>query len=315
MKTGNKIILTSFFLLSTVGTYAEETAMNQGSSFPEWASNPANYIIGFLFFILAITIYVLYKVNITLLKIIAPPVVAIDPEKKTSLKDKKQSWARKTYLKMLDSVPVEKEKDVLLDHDYDGIKELDNNLPPWWKYGFYFTIFFAVCYMIYYSTGTGKLPEDEYRKELALAAQQKEERIRTNAEYVNEINVVQLTDAENISKGKETFSKYCVACHRSDGGGQVGPNLTDEYWLHGGGIKHVFSTITDGVPSKGMISWKSQLSPKQIQEVASFVISLSGTNPQDGKEPQGDKWIAEVTATPDSTASASLASTEEVNKK
>jgi cytochrome c oxidase cbb3-type subunit 3 len=192
---------------------------------------------------------------------------------------------------MVDSVPVEKEKDVLLDHDYDGIKELDNNLPPWWKYGFYFTIVFAVVYMFYYHvSGAGNLQLAEYQNELDLAAQQKAERMKAQANYVTEDNVVALTAAGDISEGKQVFMKLCAACHRADGGGQVGPNLTDEFWLHGGGIKNVFKTITYGVPNKGMLSWQSQLSPKQIQQISSYILTLKGSNPPAPKEQQGDKW-------------------------
>jgi cytochrome c oxidase cbb3-type subunit 3 len=317
MKTGKIFNLTLILLLLSLCSYSQETVdINKGASFPQWASNPAFYIIGFLLFILVLTIYVLYNVNVTLLKIIYPDsIIARKPENKNLSKEKKQSSLRKLYLKLVDSVPVEKEKDVLLDHDYDGIKELDNNLPPWWKYGFYFTIVFAIIYLLYYTSGAGSLPADEYKAELAEAAQLKADRIKANADFVNEENVVLLADAENLMKGKETFAKYCIACHRADGGGQVGPNLTDEFWIHGGGIKNVFSTITNGVPSKGMISWKSQISPKQIQEVASFVISLKETHPQDPKEPQGDKWQEEPVAMTDSTAKLPMASNDTLTNK
>jgi cytochrome c oxidase cbb3-type subunit 3 len=315
MKTKNKLILTVIFFLPALHAFSQETSsITKASEFPQWASDPVNYLIGFIFIVLAITIYVLHNVNIILLRIAYPKTISVEDKLNTISKEKKQTLLKRAYLKLVDSVPVEKEKDVLLDHDYDGIKELDNNLPPWWKYGFYFTIAFAICYLIYY-TGEGKTPADEYKTELEDAAKQKEEWIKANAEYVNEENVTLLTDAENLSKGKETFVKYCVACHRSDGGGQVGPNLTDEYWLHGGGIKNVFTTITEGVPSKGMITWKSQLSPKQIQEVASFVISLKGSNPLGGKDPQGDKWVEETNIKTDSSAKVPMASNDTIHKK
>jgi cytochrome c oxidase cbb3-type subunit 3 len=278
-------------------------ASNPGASFPKWAYDPALYIIGALCLILIITIYVLYKVNMTLLNVVSPKPEAEFKPASTIRVQKKDSFLRKVYLKMVDSVPVEKEKDVLLDHDYDGIKELDNNLPPWWKYGFYFTIAFAVVYLLYYHvSGVGKLQEAEYAEEVQIAAQEKAARLLASADNVNEETVIRLTDAEGIAKGKETFTKLCAACHLADAGGQVGPNLTDDYWLHGGGIKNVFKTITYGVPTKGMISWEAQLSPKQIQQVASYVLSLKGTNPAGGKEPQGDIWKEESTVKPDSTA-------------
>ena len=210
---------------------------------------------------------------------------------------------RKTaWQKMMDaltrSVPVEREKDVLLDHNYDGIMELDNKLPPWWVWGFYITIFFAFAYIIYYHmSGVGKLPQAEYQAELTAAALEKEERIRMNANYVTDENVVMLTDADALKEGASIFQKNCLACHGDKGQGGVGPNMTDEYWLHGGGIKNIFHTISEGVPSKGMISWKSQLSPKQIQQVASFLMTLVGTNPPGAKEPQGDVYSAGTDST------------------
>ena len=208
--------------------------------------------------------------------------------------------------RLMGSVPVTQEADILLDHDYDGIKELDNNLPPWCKWGFYATILFSFVYLIgYHVTGTGKLQLEEYNDELALAAKAKEERMKNSAENITEENVTMLTDAGAISKGKEIFTKNCAACHAADGGGMVGPNLTDEYWLHGGGIKNIFKTVTYGVPAKGMISWQSQLSPKQIQEVSSFVWSLQGTKAAAPKEQEGEKWTESSTASnTDSSATA-----------
>lgn len=303
---------TTLLLLSAVAFSQSETAPAQpATQFPQWASDPNVYLLGFLMFILLLSVYVLYTVNMKLIKALAPAAVEVPAETAEAalVKEKKPGFLRRVYLRMVDSVPVAKEKDILLDHDYDGIKELDNNLPPWWKYGFYVTIVFGVFYLlIFHVSGAGKLQADEYKEELRIAQLQKEERMRASAENVNEENVIALTDAEPITKGKETFQKLCVTCHRPDGGGLVGPNLTDEYWLHGGGIKNIFKTITYGVPNKGMISWQSQLSPKQIQQVASYILTLKGTNPPGPKEPQGDKWVDENPG--DSTAVASADTTK-----
>ncbi len=300
-----KSIITFFLpVLTSISAFAQtaDTAQPKGAPFPQWAMDPSLYLIAALFAILLITIYVLYKVNMTLLHVISPKPAATADEAITKMrKDDKPTLLRRIYLKMVDSVPVEQEKDVMLDHDYDGIKELDNNLPPWWKWGFYVTIFFGVVYLLYYHvSGVGKLQEAEYTEEVQIAAQEKAARLLASADNVNEETVVALSDAEGISKGKATFDKLCAACHRPDGGGQVGPNLTDDFWIHGGGIKNVFKTVTYGVPTKGMISWQSQLSPKQIQQVASYILTLKGTNPPGAKEPQGDIWKEENTAKPDS---------------
>lgn len=191
---------------------------------------------------------------------------------------------------LTDAIPIENENDILLDHDYDGIHELDNNLPPWWLWGFYITIFFAIIYMWYYFTPEhSSVGDNEYVAEMKLAEEEAAER----GASVDENSVVLLTAEADIAAGKEIFSTNCVACHLANGGGSVGPNLTDEFWKHGGGIKNVFHTIKYGVPEKGMIAWESQLSPTDMQKVASFVLSLQGTNPEGGKAPEGDKWTGE----------------------
>jgi len=188
------------------------------------------------------------------------------------------------------STPIENEKDILLDHNYDGIRELDSRVPPWFSWLFYLTILFAVYYLFdYHVFGTGKLMYDEYAEEMKTAEIQKAELIRSGA-FINEETVTQLTDPAEIEKGKQIFANNCVACHGTDGGGIVGPNLTDKYWINGGGIKNVFTTIKYGVPAKGMISWQTQLNPNQIQEVASFILSLQGTHPANPKQPEGELW-------------------------
>jgi cytochrome c oxidase cbb3-type subunit 3 len=131
---------------------------------------------------------------------------------------------------------------------------------------------------------------DEYIEEMQIAQQHQEELIRTGT-LINENSVTLLTDAQSLDNGKITFTNNCVPCHGPNGGGVVGPNLTDDYWIHGGGIKNIFKTIKYGVPAKGMITWQAQLNPKKMQEVASYVISLQGTNPPGGKPPEGQVWV------------------------
>jgi len=191
------------------------------------------------------------------------------------------------------STPIENEADILLDHDYDGIKELDNKIPPWFHALFWGGIIFGIVYMTqYHIIGSGNVQEEEYMAEVQLANVQRQILIKTGA-FVNEETVTKLTDMGSLNSGKEIFTKNCVSCHGANAEGLIGPNLTDEYWLHGGGIQNVFKTIKYGVPSKGMISWESQLDPKKIQEVGSYILSLKGTNPPNGKAPQGDKYTEE----------------------
>jgi len=193
-------------------------------------------------------------------------------------------------LGLTDAVAIEHEDEILLDHDYDGIHELDNNLPPWWLMGFYITIFFSGVYMWYYLFNVDShVGHNEFVAEMKLAEEEAEKR----GASVDESSVTLLTSEADLAAGAEIYKTNCVACHLPNGGGSVGPNLADEYWLHGGGIKNVFRTIKVGVPEKGMISWESQLSPTDMQKVASFVLSLQGTNPEGGKAPEGDKWTGE----------------------
>ncbi|MDP3558444.1 MAG: cbb3-type cytochrome c oxidase N-terminal domain-containing protein [Bacteroidota bacterium] len=202
----------------------------------------------------------------------------------------------KLMMTLTDAVAVEDEESILLDHDYDGIKELDNNLPPWWKYGFYLTIIVGVIYLInFHVLGTGDLQGKEYEKEMAQAKIDVDEFMKTSANNVDENTVKLITDASEIKSGKEIFIANCAACHGKLGEGTVGPNLTDEYWVHGGSVKDIFKTIKYGWVEKGMKSWKEDLSPIQIAQVTSFIKTLISTNPPNAKPPLGDLYT-ETTA-------------------
>ncbi len=193
--------------------------------------------------------------------------------------------------RLTNAVPVEQEAKVMTDHEYDGIRELDNSLPPWWTALFYATIVFSVVYLAaYHMFGWGELQEQEYQTELAEAQAQIEAYMATKGDLINENTVTLVTDEALLSEGQGIFAANCAACHGAELQGTVGPNLTDAYWLHGGSVGDVFKTIHDGVPAKGMISWKAQLSPEQIQYVASYIISMEGSEPAGAKEPQGELY-------------------------
>lgn len=206
-------------------------------------------------------------------------------------KEEKSFWKR-FLTKANDAVPVEEEEEIMLDHNYDGIRELDNHLPPWWKWLFYGTIAFAFVYLIvYHVTDSLPLQEEEYRMQIAEAEAQQAERLASQPEQtIDESSVVLVEDAGALASGKQVYDNNCSQCHRTDGGGSIGPNLTDEYWIHGGSIQDVFRTIKVGVPAKGMISWEPLLSPEQMQNVASYVLSMQGTNPDNPKAPQGEPY-------------------------
>ena len=209
-----------------------------------------------------------------------------------SLKDK--SWYKSIMQRLTKTVPVEDEKQLLMDHDYDGIKELDNNLPPWWVYLFYACIVFAAVYLVRYEIMGAPDQETELKNEMAQAKIEVAEYMKTAPDLMDEKTVTLLTEAADLDAGKAIFATNCVACHRADGGGQIGPNLTDDNWILGGGIKNLFHTITNGGrDGKGMIAWKGTLKPKEIQAVASYVISLRGSNPKDPKAPDGEIWVDE----------------------
>ena len=208
-------------------------------------------------------------------------------------RDQKSSWEKlKQWL--TDIVPVEKEKQILLHHDYDGIQELDNNLPPWWLYGFYLSVIYGIVYFGYYHYYEyGLDSREEYKMEMAEAQIAVDYYLENQANTIDVENLVALVDQESISRGLAVFRNNCIACHLEGGGGSpvsVGPNLTDEYWLHGGDIKDIFKTVKFGVIEKGMIAWKDQLKPVDIHRVSSYILSLQGTNPPNAKEPQGELY-------------------------
>jgi cytochrome c oxidase cbb3-type subunit III len=186
-------------------------------------------------------------------------------------------------------VSLQDEKQILIEgHDYDGIQELDNRMPPWLQSLFIATIVIAIFYSAYYFSGMGDLQIAELDKEIAQAEIDKKAYMEKVGASMDENNVTLVTDQAAIGQGKVIFQEKCTACHGAEGGGTVGPNLTDEYWLHGSGIQNLFKVIKYGVPEKGMISWEKQLSPTDIQKVASYVVSLKGTKPANPKEPQGE---------------------------
>jgi cytochrome c oxidase cbb3-type subunit 3 len=174
---------------------------------------------------------------------------------------------------------------LIKDHEYDGIRELDNALPPWWKWLFYISIVFFIVYLIrlFVFEADDLVQLSEYNKEMAEAASLVPATIES---ATFEMKV--LTDNVSLANGKVTYDKICSVCHLIDGGGLVGPNFTDDYWIHGNTMEEMFNTVTNGVIEKGMISYKDQLSPTQRLEVISYIITLHGTTPANPKAPQGD---------------------------
>jgi len=202
-------------------------------------------------------------------------------------------WGKNTYQRLLGSKPIEKEGEIILDHNYDGIRELDNELPPWWVWMFYATIVFAVVYLVRFHIFDDYDQKLEYEQELAAAQIEIEEYKKTAKGLVDANTVELLTEASDISAGKVVFENNCVACHMADGGGGIGPNLTDQYWILGGGIKEVFTTISEGGrDGKGMIAWKQTLKPVEMAQVASYILQeINGSIAANPKAAEGELWV------------------------
>jgi len=199
---------------------------------------------------------------------------------------------KRLYKKLEGTKPIEQEGEIVLDHNYDGIRELDNKLPPWWLYGFYLTIIFAGIYLARYHIFNAPPQAAEFEQEMEEARIALEEYKKTAKDLVDVNTVELLVDAADLAAGKTIFNNSCVACHKADGGGGIGPNLTDEYWILGGGIKNVFNTISEGGRAgKGMVAWKTELKPSEMAQVASYVLSMQGTTPADPKAPEGEIWV------------------------
>lgn len=260
------------FFLMTADIFAQQTVAAQDGI------NKSTYNL-----ILVITLVILFN-------IVFFPLLFPKDETEAEVVLRKDSLIKRLKTKLYGMVPLDEEHTILINEDFDGIQELDNKVPPWFNILFYGTIVFAFIYMLdYHVLRTGKLPLQEYNDEVSLANMQREELIRSGA-FINENNVSILTDQESINSGQQIFSVNCTPCHGMKAEGTVGPNLTDPNWIHGGGVTNIFKTVKYGVPVKGMISWQTQLNPKKMQQVVSYIMSLEGTNPPNGKAPEGNVY-------------------------
>ncbi len=265
------------------------TAMAQGGTVQSINMDPNTLLLLILNFVLLFVFAYVVRLLFKAVSWMMPPKTVEEIAAEEA--HEKQSTLSKV---LTDAVPVERESEIMLDHEYDGIRELDNNLPPWWVWMFYATIIFAFVYLIYYHVlPYGQTQEEQYVAELKEAELEKEAYLATAKNLIDENTVVYLKSAPDLSAGKNIYISNCQACHAPDGGGGVGPNFTDEYWIHGGSMSDIFKTIKYGVPTKGMISWESQLNPTQMAQVASYIKSLTGTVPASPKEPQGEIWNPE----------------------
>ncbi|MBC7915079.1 MAG: c-type cytochrome [Pyrinomonadaceae bacterium] len=291
-----RLKIACMLLLISMGSQAFTQTLEKTSS----TLGSGNLYWDLLIFAFIGTILVLLLVSVTLLKTfqklskeLLNPSPYIKPEEKlleyeewmNLNKSKPSRWN-----KLLGLRPIAEEKDIMLEHEFDGIAELDNPTPAWFMWLFYSTIVIAIAYMLtYHVFDWGKLQDEEYTVEVEEAELAKKAYLAKSANIIDENTVKESSDAAVLSTGLIIYNANCVACHGDKGQGAVGPNLTDAYWLHGGKINDIFKTIKYGVPEKGMIAWGKSLNPKQISEVSNFIKSLKGTNPAGAKEAQGNK--------------------------
>lgn len=270
------------FAQNTEAVTTAAATVQSPSSFGGLSPTAFYFIVGVIGVELQVVFILLYQLRVFLGKEKLQQQLATQVNKKPRV----SFWDKMNKLK-----PIEQEESITLHHEYDGIRELDNRLPPWWLYGFYISIFFAVIYIWrYHVSHTAPLSVEELQIAMAKADEQKAEYLKKSANNVDENTVKVLTDAADITGGAKVFTQNCAACHGKAGEGIVGPNLTDDYWLHGGSIKDVFKTIKYGWPEKGMRSWKDDLSPVQIAQVSSYIKSIHGSNPPNAKAQQGELY-------------------------
>ena len=299
MKFLKLISTTTIFLWSNVA-WAEVESESKELDWLDWTFE--NLVLVISGFILLVAMQMLYSATKTIWRV----QTIADFEKKgmshaVAVKQAKQeSFFSYIYQQLDGGVDLEHEEDVLLNHDYDGIRELDNNLPPWWVGMFYISILFAFAYIgIFHFSSYAQSSVEIYEQEvlegkIIRAKFAEAKRLKKEEESQDDLAFSKrLTDAQSLSKGEELFNLQCAACHKKDGGGSTGPNMTDEYWIHGGAFTDIVKVIVEGVPGKNMISWKEVLKPEQIQQVASYILTLQGTNPPNAKDPEGEKFVAD----------------------
>lgn len=282
---GKALFTIGIVLLTLMGSsaFAQETAPAANPYFTHLSPTSFYLLVAVIIVELAVIISLLF-----VLRFLAGIKRKRKPAKVAVPGKPRVSWLEK--INNTKTVDAAAEADEDMGHDFDGIHELNNPTPPWWKWGFVFTVCFGIVY--FWRTEISHSAPSQL-EELAAAeekaAMAKEEYLKKAANNIDESNVVLLTDADDLAAGQKMFISNCAPCHGPQGQGVVGPNLTDDYWLHGGKINEVFKTIKYGVADKGMKAWQEDFSPKQLAQLASFIKSIHGSHPPNAKEAQGQK--------------------------
>lgn len=287
----SKIFLATLIVFMCNISMAAEGAFNYGDFDTMFLK-----VMGVIVLILILAVVGLLYLTLIALKRVNNPELAKADEERTTVE------------KLFSLHSLKNEKELMLDENFDGIVELDNPTPPWFNFMFYTTIVFAIVYgfWYHYSTNNGKLQTAEYEQELADADVAKAAYLKKVGNLIDESNVKLLTDAKDLSAAKELYTAKCAVCHKADGGGQVGPNLTDEYWIHGGELGDIFKTIKYGVTGKGMIAWEKNLNGLQMAQLTSYIKTMAGTNPPGALPPQGEKMNTTEAAKDSTTITASV---------
>jgi cytochrome c oxidase cbb3-type subunit 3 len=276
-------------LLITAGLLMSTASWGQGAASASFLDNNFQEIV--LFLLITVLVVFLLSSIVIFQRFLGLMIDQLPEEKQAKYRREKGlvnwEWINR---RLTDAVPIEREKDIMLDHEYDGIRELDNHLPPWWKWLFYATIIYAVAYMAHhYVFQTGKDQYEIYEIKIAEAEEAKKAFLSTLADNVDETNITLVTDAAKLAEGQQIYTTKCAACHGMLGQGAVGPNLTDPYWIHGGSLVDVFTVVKYGVANK-MIAWEDQLLPGEMANVSSYVMTLQGSEPEGARDPQGDYY-------------------------
>jgi cytochrome c oxidase cbb3-type subunit 3 len=286
-----RLIYTIAILLTGSSLWAAETPVggSTGNTFSEVVV--ILFLIALLFLVVSLVLLKTVQVmaneikNPALLPVEEPARMMEYSEWEATEKTSTNIWSKLMGLR-----PISEEKDLMMDHDFDGILELDNPTPAWFMGLFYATITFAVVYLLnYHVFEWSPLQDEEYAIEMKAADVEKAAFLAKSGNLIDENSVKLSTDPGELAAGKAIYLQNCVACHGTLGEGSIGPNLTDDSWIHGGTVNAIFKTLKYGVPEKGMIAWEKILSPKQTSDLSNYILSLQGSNPPNPKAPEGVK--------------------------
>jgi cytochrome c oxidase cbb3-type subunit 3 len=290
-------LLSLLFLGGSLDLFAQSNSESAPSAWQAMDSNQftlliiLGVILGVIVLLLILMIYLMSFISSVMKK--ENPSLVDEPSWLETFKE------RFVTGKVDEAYGADEKAKMMADHSYDGITELDNFMPPWLQYVFIGTVVYGIGYFVFYTVlGTGLTGVEEYQEELRVEAIAAEIRQANNLASIDENSVVFDESAGALASGKTIFDGNCAACHAQDGGGGVGPNLTDTYWIHGGDIADVFKVVKYGVIEKGMVPWEDQLSPAEIQNVSSYILTLGGTAPANPKDPQGEVYEGAPSANP-----------------